>query len=1206
MQGYQLVLLAVAMVCHMADAKSASPVPRRYPTPTAPTLYVATNGSDYDGCGSARDPCRSIVHATEQAAPFTIIRVAGGSYGCGAHVTTPVSIIADASDSAPVVMDCEGRGRALWFDEVAAHVEGVHFRNGAGEGAGCVLVTLHTDHHHERNNFTRCSFTRCTATSSPRHPHVGGALAVQVLKSNGRAYEVKRSTFDRNYGRSDRVAAGAVAVVYGGVAATNTAPATRAQQYDDCTCYLFEALNTAIPEVNALGGVYSRVAGLVTDGRPVYNSRQGGGLPRARGDVVHWLLFCAARGVWGFQTTTGEVDLMKLSACECVMCSNVNDRINRDKPVGQIISWSYRAALVDRAIQLICEDPVASCRNVQLSSIPMAQIARGGVFTMVDNLTKAGRPVFRNADGAAPSAQQQHWIWYCLASFEWIVTEDDPRTVALDPASSEGCVRGVASGATYATHPLSVAQWKYWDNSWRVSALPRFGGIAMTCAGVEEQACDDVQLFNAPATVEVAASSFARMRNSTWNGRPVYSNQMGAHSQYLWFCGQFQEWMVGAQEPHTITDANDQCMRSLSSHATAAHAPYLGGVSWAYSDERAWVSLAAPTTARCVTSCSAFTLDVSRGVESEASGHYRRVGTFNNANVYRKQRAPHYVVYRQRPHGTGRWAIGRGEHPGKVGAADVLYVGNERAGVVTSHPFAVGRWVPRNSVAVRQLPHLVCSTHQTCASVNVSKPAGYTGSQPIHGTYVRTRKIVAGRATYALGGRAVAPAGGAPDGEWPFLYYCAEDHRWVIGPINALCVAWVWSKFTLALVPTMETVWVAPEDGRYWKRPSKGNGKLSVVCGGEMPAAHPPFISKSAGHDVSTVIDGCNFTSNMALGGAGDGAAASGAVMLSLGTAAEGDDHHGMFKRVSVTNNEAAHVPALATATHIAGKGNRDHAGAVYSGQYHRTNEYRKNYARAPGGILIYNTQLNRRHTHNLFDVTLQHNVGQVGGIAIEGVYATLHKSAIKRNTGLQGAGGMALTNANVSLAFVACSFNYAALAGGCATVDSLSRLTASRADFNNNSAALEGTTIASSGKVNIVDSHVERMHDMAITSLFLTLSQSDLSCLQGIATSHVGGFGCVYDPPPNIVNADGTHSPEPLPQLYPDENEMWWIYMATSSSTLAQVMLCVTISVFAYQQMALYLANNAAAAAAAAATAAAAQQQSTANQGGKRTSSRR
>ena len=121
------------------------------------TIHAAPHGSEeHQLCGSASFPC-ALATALDMAVPHSTVLLASGVYRGGYHVTVPVRLIASANGT--VILDGASRHRPLTFENVRAHVEGIGFRNGLGEGAGCVLVNLITGGVDGPNNFTRCAFS---------------------------------------------------------------------------------------------------------------------------------------------------------------------------------------------------------------------------------------------------------------------------------------------------------------------------------------------------------------------------------------------------------------------------------------------------------------------------------------------------------------------------------------------------------------------------------------------------------------------------------------------------------------------------------------------------------------------------------------------------------------------------------------------------------------------------------------------------------------------------------------------------------------------------------------------------------------------------------------------------------------------------------------------------------------------------------------
>jgi parallel beta-helix repeat protein len=120
------------------------------------TRYVATTGTDSDGCTDPNSPCRTVQYAVDQAASDEVIKVAAGVYsdvnnrgGLAQVVYVDKTITIRGGYTAPgfagppdpaanlTILDAKGQGRVLYITgETSPRVEGLRISGGDATGLG--------------------------------------------------------------------------------------------------------------------------------------------------------------------------------------------------------------------------------------------------------------------------------------------------------------------------------------------------------------------------------------------------------------------------------------------------------------------------------------------------------------------------------------------------------------------------------------------------------------------------------------------------------------------------------------------------------------------------------------------------------------------------------------------------------------------------------------------------------------------------------------------------------------------------------------------------------------------------------------------------------------------------------------------------------------------------------------------------------------
>jgi hypothetical protein len=1052
--------------------------------PSLTQIVVAPHGNDEPQCGSLTSPCRTIAHATRIAAPHSVINVGNGTYSCGIHVTVPLAIV--ALDTG-VFLQCNGASRGIWFDGVPAQVEGVHFLNGYGEGAGCIVSSQHVEHPYMSSTITRCTFQGCTGIASPLFRGVGGAVLITyTFTRNPRPYSFLRSQFEQNYARGDSRPAGALSV-------RAVQDMHKMNPPRQCSKLVIDAADPEDPRTGRFGGVfYSLGPKYTVAGYETYNTL--GRLPNINEGDVHWLAYCPDTSLYGFLTSQGEAGA--LNGCTCEVCGTTT----MEKAAIYDYEW-WRVKDGSRAIlRPVCQDAANSpaCDAFFVHNVPIAQSGRQGLFTRIPTLTIAERPVFAAFDG-----DDAHYVWYCEHLNEWIFTDEDPvEAIGVGPGE---CRRGITSVSTRALHPLAVESWKYWGNTtktWHSASPKRSGGMTLVCQSRDELQCPVVELVNAPVE---KSTTFVPLRAQSGaiahiEQRPVLTST-AVPPRFLAYCQKFSEWMIVEDNPYLHPREARNCERTFSSLKSYVRNVDEAG-SWAIGRGSDWEF--STVDVLCVAGCRRFVLSVA-ALPSTCThcGDYEAAGRYENAPFYRQITAPYHIILRPRRQ---RWVILPGvnstlETPEVLNIADLaLLISDTDADDV----LLTRKWsAPTVSEDTKgQLVYsMACASAHNCSLVSVM----HDDFPTLSGEFLRTTRAVARRPTYASRTGAV-------------MEYSEAHQAWVIAHPD--------SSTRLGTSPTHAVV---PVSGVKWDRRLTGAGKwrmldprASVRCSG---AATPRIAAGRAG---DTVAD-CSFTANHALGEVNDTQPAAGGVMLYLGEASFGTVTRGVIKNITASRNEAS-SPFSSS--------NADGVGAVS--------------VHADSPISHYVSIVESQFTANQGDVG--------GAIALDGTGASLSRVTMRNNYASVRGGGLAGYNSHINASQTGCSHNYARTSGGCAWMGYASRITLKNSDALNNTAGLSGGVVGSRGFVHVLQTKVDRMVGMAFTGAVLLLVESQLFCGMGRAMTFVGGFGCVHDPAPNLPA--GTTTP-----IVPiDETEAFWIWLANGSSMLAQVMLSLTMVVFAIQ----------------------------------------
>jgi hypothetical protein len=981
--------------------------------PSLPQIVVTVDGTDSASCGSLATPCRTVNHAARIAAPHTVINVGNGTYQCGVHVTVPVSIV--ALDSG-VTFNCRGVSRGVWFDGVPAQVEGIHFIDGYGEGAGCVLSQQHTESPTTASSISKCTFTGCTAISSPSFNGVGGAVLIAYSKVRSpRTYTIVRSTFESNYARGDSRAGGAVAVraIDADRGLSVARSPTQAKGVRQCQHVSFDHSDSEDPKLARYMDAYHALGPRhMIQGFESYNSL--GRWPTSEDREVRWLAYCTETNVYGFKTIRG-VPTGRVDGCNCDVCGLSS---TEHLFVSEYEYWSVR----DGARAMLaanCQDAAmgVKCKSFHAVNFPVAQDGRQGLFTQIPDIKIASRPAFVARDGSV-----SQFVWYCAPISELIFTDLDPR----DEANTNGseCLRGVTSAPTHAVHPVAVESWKYWNNvtnSWANVASKRTGGITLTCVGYRSPPCGVVELTNMPTT---RATTFLPMRDvtrreiQTFEDRAVYKST-SRPPRFMSYCQKFNEWMVGDENPVLNPAAARNCERILSSLRTFAPTPEEAG-SWAIGRGAEWELSTVDVV--CVANCRRFTLSTTGSALRDCAwcGLYDVAGAHNEVPYFRQVEAPHYVIFRAE---SSRWVVS----PVATLASESFAV--DRAVLFSRRAVAevmlVKSWEPSPAMSARMPEHESDSTVHvlSCAAVhNCSGVTVHHDEYPLlTGDFFRTARVVNHRPTYAT-----------QDGA--LLEYSLDARAWIIRHQHSHVA--LWTSPTVSTVPTSGARWDRKAaDGEVTKLQVRAN----VRCAGHEPAR---LLPGATGRSSGDTIADSSFTGNMALGEAHDLQPTGGAVMIHFGDVTYGSYTRGIVRNITARGNEgtAPFGPSAADAA----------------------------------GVLSISSIRPLSHAVQIVDSQFTGNQGDQGGaIGLDGVVCTAVRIALRNNRATVSGGGVAGYNSHINMSQSACSHNNARMTGGCVHMGTASRLAIKNSDLINNTASFSGGVVSSRGYLYVVGSNL-------------------------------------------------------------------------------------------------------------------------------------
>ena len=1033
------------------------------------TVHVtASSLSMAEDCGTLAEPC-SLQGAILHAPPYATLTLEPGVYSCGFRIVKPLYFVASG---AGVVMDCKHHQRALWFDNVPARIDGITFRNGYGEAAGCVLITMNSNHPAELNNITRSRFVNCTGYGRPGYWHdvVGGALAIIYDVTSGRSIEVVHSNFSFNHARSSALAAGAMTLSYGPV----LHPPKPSQQ-PSRSCDRFLLTMSSELAVSPYSGLFFKVPQLLHEGLPVYANVTA--FPVAT--ETAWVSYCAATQSWGFAITNGVVDTNNVTLAPCF--AEVYSAPTVGLPDDAL--WYVNGKMVFDGPRFTCEDHLHECTVLQLSNVPPSQSARAGVFEKTV-FVKAMRPVFRRRED--PSDNKSQFAWYCEQTQEWIITDDDPNRVA-----NNTCNRGIASVPSLTGHPLGVQQWRYWDGfTWRLSSTR--AGLFLRCAPPpnDDRICKTIQLINSP-TSDIPSTVFI-LRQRRFRDRPVYSSR----GRSVWYCGTFNEWVVSHLEAPQ-DPSNEVCDRPISSSTTSNLTP-VSYIPWSYLENDTWAPHSPTPALRCVDNCSSITLDAE---EPTLRGIYEvvRHGVDPAQKIFLRTVPPLACIALN---GDGFWEIRPSEQSGEV-----VYR-QDPATTRVVHPFQVNGWQKYQASAdtwtmVKAQPVLLCNLHRRCRVLNVS--ASSSTYATVTGTYTLQSRLIASRPSYALTAPTATEGTTSDDGtaaaneNTPLLYYCAKSQVWVFGFASKVvtCTGFASSTPTTTYWPHDAQGWVIVGVNkrsstsqlrvRCMNEPVEGDASAPVAVSGKRPQFSASGLMSAArakpNLELSDCIQSCQFHNNFALGY--DSSISAGGVVMYMGESVIGDDHMVSLRRVQMTQNTAVGMQ-------------RSDASSI-------------------AGAIVLHAVSPQRHLHTLTDVLLRENVGPVGGVLFHRIQASAVRLAMKSNSALESGAGMHVSSlSNVTCANCVCQGNNAAMHGGCAYLSTVATLSLTKCDVIDNLALGGEGAALNGGSISLSDCKIAGSQDsaMQVSSSSLFVANSQVTCGQGSYVAHyTAGIGCL----PNI-----------------------------------------------------------------------------------------
>lgn len=1143
-------------------------------------LHAAPNApvSSTTPC-TASEPCQLQV-ALDASPPGSTVAMHPGVYVGDYYVSTPVSLVAFAPGGAvdrEVIMDGEHRRRPLTFDNVPAHVDGVAFRNGLAERAGCVLVERVSSGVDEINNFTRCSFTNCTSESifsSPsssglggQHYGAAGAVGIYYEFNIGSSFEISRTTLENNYAR----ASGSTSVAAGGLLVRHLGPTSDSATYGHeqhlpyCNSLLVQPQNE---QLQYAAGIYRRVKGVMHAGRGVWKRDRGANIIIPGASLApHMLAYCPSPKSWHIVPISPGISIAKAlqrhPPCTSSTLSSwplpKDDSLDHHTPMS-VNKWVLNNGAGGGQVETIrfqCQDSSLYCPTIQLVQATGAQAHRNGLYHMT-NITRAGRPTFFKAGDGIEKAQ---YIWYCPGPREWIVSDDDPTEASDD---QQVCSRGIATLETMAVHPLLASGWRYWDvDFWRTSIGGRTG-IKLLCAPPPDMTCSSVELVNGP--LQDFHTGPYLLTNFTWNKRPTYSLRLPQQS-FIWYCGTFSEWVVSETDPSLLDPKDEKCSRALSSHPTPSPVPYHLPIRWAQYLDDEWVPTSAPVSIRCIDDCPRVVIDSLGPKAKHKMGVYESIGRLSIGEslaprahrVYRRlhitqDTGASYLYYHA---DRNCWVISSSlDQENEASVFAEACGGSPERGLAHATSWSSPSVNPSDEpVVLDPQPAMSCDVHrQHCHRINVSAVL-YTRHEYLIGVYDPLDSLHNNRPIF-VHNFTVQARGSEP--KLHYMYYCAPFTKWVIGPAptnDGRCPAWVASKSTSATHPLVNVHWVLTGDGVRWETTPMGiragcadgdaSGPSSPTPAGPSRAAandaeHSKGTKSMRGGPSSKktqrkddgpqaaagfrdVFVECNFTGNVALAG-GEGPAA-GAILLDYGRTHIGDDPHGYIRRATFRSNDAS---------------------GIFSA----------------GGAYLENTYPFRSTLTTLNEVAFYSNRGATGGLSVVSGRANLNRVQFHRNVGFENGGGMSLIRqSNATGTTVTFRDNHAQKEGGGGYLDTSSTTTLTKSEFVNNTCyENEGTTLRG-GAVYIYDSKVLSVTGYAISACFLVLSSSELSCSTGTPSSLTDGFGCIAEN--TSAGPSGGSKGIPLPWM--NAGDIGKIASSQSVDTFFTAALAATILVIVW-----------------------------------------
>ena len=1034
-------------------------------------------------CGTVSTPC-SFGAAISKATPGSSLVLSSGRYTGSYRITKPLKIIAGSTGpETPPVFDGEGAHRPLFFDNVAATITGITFRNGHGAGAGCVYIVRAFGARDERNLIDGCTFINCTATDDT-HPDteqqntgVGGAISIIYHRAPPQStVEITGCVFERNYARGGNRAAGAAMVrLVDGY--TSHAPQA-------CSVIVLNSPRFKDSRINARdladGLVFLKLKDATNDGLPVYKTHTAAnhpnGLSHANG---RYLAYCEKENWWGLtQTAPGRSASLALAndeACRSpsvvFSCGLTNATCSSPTHALHVHSMDKSEAAAAAGAYFSCQDIIKRCKRISVEGAVHPQSHRNGVYEQTSAI-RGGRPTFARVRSGDDKPQH---VRYCVGTQEWVVAEGDPGD---QPNDASECSRGVASAETLVMHPALVRSWRYWDGeAWRFSPYP--GGITVTCAPTYDDLCTEVSVPNYRAR-GISTPTFALA--PPIDRFPTYA-LLPNGGLHLWYCLAFGEWVIGTETP--LPNQTEVCIRHLSSHATSIADPTQLNTAWEQFTDK-WENVDHPLTVRCSEDCPRLSLLFPDSM-LVFGGLYEAVGRLplTNHRIYRQATPPYSMLLFSPPR--QRWELLRGD---------------TRRRVVVSEPHLLGRTpLTATGWSSMQSPvdlHIACEMHEVCDAVNInSRTKELTG---LHGLYLARPGVVAGRPVFSKNltdedvealpapiGRRRVTHGKA------FLFYCVSAQAWVIGPkpraADDVCAHWAMSERTTSLHPNTGTLFA--------------NHIVTIACGrSELQPLVPAFPKASFAPirtvrvvrrdslltvGVSDTIRGCVFTDNTA--STPSSAPVAGALSIVVGRHRMGAQPLILFRGNDFIANEG-----------------------VSSRLPSRTLPY------TAGALWVQSVLPYGNPLLLLQQNTIALNRGHTGGVHAS--YVDVHgtKVLFVRNRGTNQGGGFSGISTNATFAFSVCRENIAERAGGCAQLDATSTLLMHRSEIVNNTARSKVATAFKGGTIHILECRFSAVHDLSCMSNNLGLTRTEIACPGLIPASLVHGFGCVSPPSPAVV----------------------------------------------------------------------------------------